>query len=214
MQHQNAHGSERAVSPLSSEQFSEQNLAWSETMQGTPWQKWSSALLYLVSIILGNVFVILFGIGTLSLGDAFNPDKIYFSVTFPLGALWIGLTFSFRDFVQRYWSHQKCWIWMAVAAVITYFWNKDVALASMLAFIGSEACDWAVFYVLKNKELKTRVMVSNLVSCPLDSLIFVPLAFGVPWYSDAVWGQAVVKYVCSLFALPFIPWLAWLFNKK
>ena len=195
-------------------QNTEQNLQWSQTMPGTPWQKWSSALLYLSSIALCNIFVIYFGIGTLTLTDAFNPEKVYFSLTFPLGALWIGLTFSFRDFVQRYWSHQKCWIWMIIAGIITYFWNKDVALASMLAFIGSEAVDWTVFYFLKHKQLKTRVIVSNLISCPLDSLIFVPLAFHVAWYSDAVWGQAVVKYVCSLFALPLIPTLSWFFNKK
>ena len=112
----------------------EQDLQWAQTMQGTPWQKWSSAVLYLASIALGNIFVILFGIGTLTLADTFHPETVYFSITFPLGALWIGLTFSFRDFVQRYWSHQKCWIWMIIAGIITYFWNKDVALASMLAF--------------------------------------------------------------------------------
>lgn len=192
----------------------EDSLKWSDTLPGTLWQKWSSAVLYLASIALGNVFVILFGIGTLTLSDTLNPDHVYLSVTFPLGALWIGLTFSFRDFVQRYWSHQKCWIWMAVAAVITYFWNKDVALASMLAFIGSEAVDWLVFYFMKNRSLKARVIVSNIISCPLDSLIFVPLAFGVPWHSDAVWGQALVKYVCSLFALPLIPALSWFLGKK
>lgn len=192
----------------------EDSLKWSDTLPGTLWQKWSSAVLYLTSIALGNVFVILFGIGTLTLSDTLNPDHVYLSITFPLGALWIGLTFSFRDFVQRYWSHQKCWIWMAVAAVITYFWNKDVAFASMLAFIGSEAVDWLVFYFMKNRSLKARVIVSNIISCPLDSLIFVPLAFGVPWYSDAVWGQAVVKYVCSLFALPLIPALFWFLGKK
>lgn len=192
----------------------EDRLKWSDTMPGTAWQKWSSALLYLISIALGNIFVILFGIGTLTLADTMNPENVYFTVTFPLGALWIGLTFSFRDFVQRYWSHQKCWIWMAVAAVITYLWNKEVALASMLAFMGSECVDWLVFYVLRNRQLKTRVIVSNLISCPLDSLIFVPIAFGVPWYSDAVWGQALVKYICSLFALPLIPALSWFLGKK
>lgn len=191
-----------------------QDLAWSQTLTGTPWQKWSSAILYLVSIALGNIFVILFGIGTLTLADTMNPSNVYFSLTFPLGALWIGLTFSFRDFVQRYWSHQKCWIWMGIAGFITYLWNKDVALASMLAFMGSECVDWLIFYLMKNKQLKTRVIVSNLISCPLDSLIFVPIAFGVPWYSDAVWGQAIVKYVCSLFALPLIPTLSWFLGKK
>ena len=72
----------------------EQNLQWSQTMSGTPWQKWSSAILYLSSIALGNIFVIYFGIGTLTLANAFDPEKIYFSLTFPLGALWIDIQFS------------------------------------------------------------------------------------------------------------------------
>lgn len=191
----------------------DQELSWSQTTQGTPWQRWSSAILYLCSIALGNLFVIMFGIGTLRLSDAYNPDHVYFALTFPLGAMWVGLTFSFRDFVQRYWSHQKCWIWMGIAGMITFVWNKEVAIASVVSFMASETVDWIVFYVLRDKTLKVRMMISNLASCPIDSLLFVTIAFGLPWYSDAVWGQAGVKYVCSLFALPLIPALSWFMRR-
>lgn len=192
----------------------DRDLAWSQTEQGTTWQKWSSAILYLTSIALGNLFVIMFGIGTLQLFDAHDPSKVYFALSFPLGAMWVGLTFSFRDFVQRYWSHQKCWIWMGLAGIITFFWNKDVAIASVVSFMASETVDWIIFYLLRHRSLSLRMKISNLFSCPLDSLLFVTIAFGLPWYSDVVWGQAGVKYLCSLFALPLIPALSWVMRRR
>lgn len=165
---------------------------------------YSVAGLYLSSIIVGNIFVTLFGIGVLMLADANNPSNVYFSLTFPLGAMWIGLTFSFRDFVQRYWGHQWTWVWMILASVITWFFNQTLAYASVISFIAAESCDWLVFYILRHKTLRYRLIVSNIFSCPLDSLLFVTIAFGVPWYSEAVWGQAIVKYGFGLLALPLI----------
>ena len=175
--------------------------------------RWWAALAYVSSIVLGNVFVALFGIGTLQLVDATKPEHIYLALTFPLGAMWIGLTFSFRDFVQRFWGHKLCWLWMLAATCVTYFFNADVALASVVSFVASEAVDWCVFYVLRHKPFKTRLIFSNLVSCPVDSLLFVTISFGVPWYSDAVWGQAVVKYLFGLLALPFVPTIEKIFLK-
>ncbi len=167
--------------------------------------RWVSAFCYVGSIILGNVFVAVFGIGTLVLYNANAPEHIFFSLTFPLGAMWIGLTFSIRDFVQRLWGHKLTWVWMLLATLVTWLFNKDVALASVASFLASESVDWFTFYLLRKKSLQTRLVVSNLLSCPIDSLLFVTIAFGVPWYSPAVWGQAIVKYVFGLLAIPLIP---------
>ena len=165
----------------------------------------ASAFAYILSILLGNLFVEKFGIGTLSLTSASDPSISYFSLTFPLGALWIGLTFSFRDFMQRFWGHLYAWMWMFMATWITYcMCGPDLAIASVSSFLAAECVDWNVFYLLRNKSMQVRLVVSNIFSCPVDSLIFVTLAFGVPWYSDAVWGQAIVKYVCGLLALPLV----------
>ena len=152
-------------------------------------KKWSWAFLYLLSILLGNAFVIWFGIVTIG------------GLSFPAGVLWIGLTFSFRDFVQRYWGDWATWIWMIAASIITFFLNWQVALASVSAFLVSESVDWYAYRVLK-KDFVWRVLISNLVSCPLDSLIFVGLAFGVIW--PVIWGQALLKYLSGLLVLPFI----------
>jgi uncharacterized PurR-regulated membrane protein YhhQ (DUF165 family) len=90
---------------------------------------------------------------------------------------------------------------MIAASLITLFFNLDVALASTAAFFVSESLDWLLFRVLKRSFL-SRVVWSNLVSCPVDSLIFVLLVFGPVW--PAILGQAIIKYISGLMVLPFI----------
>jgi uncharacterized PurR-regulated membrane protein YhhQ (DUF165 family) len=71
----------------------------------------------------------------------------------------------------------------------------------MAAFFVSESLDWLIFKVLK-RSLASRVIWSNLVSCPVDSLVFVLLAFGPVW--PAIIGQAIIKYLSGLIVLPFL----------
>jgi len=146
-------------------------------------------VLYLLSILLGNLFVIWFGI------------VHYAGLTFPAGVIFIGLTFSFRDFMQRFWGRWAAWIWMLLAGIITLFLNWQIAVASVSAFIISEGLDWAVFTYFK-WPFRKRIYLSNLVSCPIDSLVFVTMAFGFVW--PAIWGQALIKYLSGLLVLPFI----------
>jgi len=145
--------------------------------------------LYLISILLGNFFVMWFGIIDFA------------GLSFPAGVVFVGLTFSFRDFVQRQWGDKACWIWMIIATIITFFLNRQIAIASVSAFVVSEAVDWACFKYLK-MPFKKRIYISNLFSCPLDSLIFITIAFG--WVWPAIWGQALIKYLSGLLILPFI----------
>lgn len=147
-------------------------------------------IMYLVSILLGNLFVIWFGIVHV------------LGLTFPAGVVFVGLTFSFRDFVQRQWGDWACWIWMLIATMITLCLNWQIALASVTAFLVSETVDWAAFKYLKF-DFRKRIYISNLFSCPLDSIIFVTIAFG--WYWPAIWGQALIKYLSGLLVLPFTP---------
>lgn len=150
---------------------------------------WMWGILYLASILLGNLLVIWFGI-------------VHFAgLVFPAGVVFVGLTFSFRDFVQRNWGDWPTWGWMGMASVITLLLNWEVAIASCAAFIVSEGVDWFVFRILKVPFHK-RIWISNLFSTPLDSLIFVTIAFGWNW--PAIWGQALIKYASGLLVLPFI----------
>jgi len=151
--------------------------------------KYFHVLFYLASILLANWLVHQFGI--IDLGW----------IMFPAGAIAIGLTFSARDFVQKHYGKWGCWIWMITACIITYFLNQKLAIASVAAFLCAETIDWALFSFTK-LPFKKRIILSNVFSTPIDSIVFVSIAFG--WFWPAVWGQALVKFASSLIPLLLI----------
>ncbi|PLX88274.1 MAG: hypothetical protein C0619_13070 [Desulfuromonas sp.] len=148
-----------------------------------------SVVFYLGSIILANVLVHSLGLVTV------------LGLTFPAGAAVIGLTFSARDVVQERFGTFGCWVWMLVASLITFAFNQQLALASVCAFFIAEFSDWAI-YSTSRGGLQKRLLLSNLVSIPLDSVIFVLLAFGPVW--PAMLGQTIIKMLSSLLVLPLI----------
>jgi len=151
--------------------------------------KWLWALAYILSVLLANIFVAHFGI-----------VKVL-GLTFPAGVVWAGLTFSFRDFAQQHLGMWKIWLFIAIATFITLFMNWQVAVASVSAFLIAETIDWLIFTITK-KDFIHRIWISNTISTPIDSVVFVVLAFG--WNFDAIWGQVLIKYVSSLLVIPFI----------
>ena len=148
-----------------------------------------SAVFYLGSIVLANMLVHTLGIITV------------FGLTFPAGAVAIGLTFSTRDLVQERYGKYGCWLWMLVAVVITFAFNQQLAIASVCAFVVAELADWAI-YTYSGGNIEKRLILSNLVSTPIDSVVFVLLAFGPVW--PAIWGQTIVKMISSLLILPLL----------
>jgi uncharacterized PurR-regulated membrane protein YhhQ (DUF165 family) len=145
-----------------------------------------SILLYLAGILSANLLVHWFGI--IQIGW----------LMFPAGAVMIGLTFSFRDMVQRDHGKWWCWLWMITASGITFFFNQNIAVASMSAFLISEGVDWAIFTWLPGS-FRKRLIVSNLFGTPLDSFVFVVFAFGLNW--QAIIGQSIVKFASSAIVL-------------
>ena len=147
------------------------------------------AFLYVLSIVISNVLVNYFG--------AVN----IFGVFLPAGVFFASLTFTLRDFVQRYWGDKSGLLWIFVATLITMSLSVKLAFASTLAFLTSEIVDWFIYKTTKLPFYK-RVIFSNLFSCPLDSLIFISLVFGFNIFHIIHFSLA--KYVLSLFGLLFI----------
>ncbi|MEJ8563272.1 hypothetical protein QTO30_20015 [Yoonia sp. GPGPB17] len=84
---------------------------------------------------------------------------------FPPVMLVVGFVFVFRDFAQREIGHWVV-IAMLVASGISYFMSAPVvALASVTAFLISEAIDWAV-YTFTRKPLSQRILLSSAVAVP------------------------------------------------
>jgi hypothetical protein len=174
-------------------------------------RKWLFGYAYVASIIFGNLLVVYLGI-------------IHFmGLMFPAGALAIGITFSLRDFVQREFGH-KVWYFMITSTIITALLSFilaelpippwKVALASAVAFIVSEFIDWLVYTITK-KDITFRIVVSNLFSTPIDSILFVGIAFGMfNFFEPPVYGQAIVKYLSGLLVLPIIIYMRLKINKN
>lgn len=96
------------------------------------------------------------------------------------------------------------------SAILGPIWR--IVVASILAEVVSELIDTEVYqwYVDRfgQRNQWARVVLSNAVSIPVDSLIFSIGAFGwaLPW--DVVWQifvfNLVVKYLVSLLSIPLI----------
>jgi len=142
-----------------------------------------AALFYLGSIVIANLRVVNFGIIEVA------------GLTFPAGAAAVGFTFTARDLVQRRYGKWGCWFWMLVAAALSALFSPTLALASLGAFVVAEGLDWAVFTATP-LSFRGRAILSNMVGTPLDSVVFVYLAFGPVW--DAMGGQTIVKLASSL----------------
>jgi uncharacterized integral membrane protein (TIGR00697 family) len=87
-----------------------------------------------------------------------------------------------------------------------------IALASIAAEVVSELLDTEVYHALVERiparHQYLRVLGSNAVSLPVDSLIFATLAFGGTMGVSALWsiikGQIVFKAIVTMISLPGI----------
>lgn len=128
-----------------------------------------SVVIYIVSIILGNV------------GFAVIPPVIL-----PNGAVWtpvalfIGFIFVSRDFAQRAVGHKVLFA-MLIGGIASYFMaTPDIAIASMISFVISELFDWAC-YTFTKKSFSQRVLLSSLIATPIDTFIFLNLISFFSW---------------------------------
>jgi uncharacterized PurR-regulated membrane protein YhhQ (DUF165 family) len=85
-----------------------------------------------------------------------------------------GFVFVLRDFAQREIGHFVL-VAIAAAAGATYWLaGQEVAIASASAFLIAEIADWAIYSVTK-RPMSQRVVLSSLVSVPLDTAVFYAL---------------------------------------
>ena len=91
-----------------------------------------------------------------------------------------------------------------MAGALTYFMvDPAIAIASITAFVLSEAADWAI-YSFTRRPLSERILVSSILAVPLDTLTFqylaqylTPAAFTTEVLSKAV-GVVIVWYLLRL----------------
>lgn len=153
-------------------------------------------LLYLVSIVIANVVT-----------AAFAPLQFGMFIV-PMGTLFVGATFIFRDLVQNKYGRAKTYLFIFIAlafSALASFMLGDTLLivfASAISFVVAETADTEIYTRLK-LPMAWRVFYSGIVGGFLDSVIFViiglsPLGANIlPWEAvpAAIVGQIIVKTV-------------------
>ena len=137
----------------------------------------------------------------------FIPLPVFGMVS--VGTLVFGITFTQRDRVHRY-GRKAVYLMIFIAAVgmvleslfLGVEWR--IITASFIAIVLSETADTEVYHKLLRRSWMQRVIGSNLVSIPLDSILFNLIAFlGVfqPLMLVAIiFGEIVTKFVTGVLA--------------
>lgn len=155
--------------------------------------------LYALSILLANLTL-----------NSFIPLPVYGLLS--VGTIFFAAVFTLRDRIHRAAGLKAVYIAIASALVV----NTISALvtgtpwrfigASFLAILVGELADTAVYQRLIQRSWWTRVLASNAVSVPLDSVLFNILAF---WGSmsgnqiaQIIFADILAKYlIAAAFAL-------------
>ena len=117
-------------------------------------------------------FFYILSIALVNVGFMYVPLIPFFDTMYPPMSIVVGLVFVLRDFAQREIGHKVIGA-MVVGAILSYFMaNPYIAFASLLAFAVSEAFDWIVYSFTK-RPLEERIVLSSLVSTPIDSALFL-----------------------------------------
>ena len=165
-------------------------------------------LFYLLSIVIANVVT-----------ARFAPLEFGMFIV-PMGTLFVGATFIFRDLVQNKYGRKKTYLFIFIAlllsAAVSFSLGDTLMIvgASALSFLLAESADTEIYSRLK-LPIAWRVFYSGLVGGFLDSVVFVivglsPLGAGfLPWEAvpAAIVGQVIVKTVIQMigaFILAFI----------
>ena len=128
----------------------------------------------------------------------FGLVPVGFGLLVTAGTFMAGLALLLRDWLQEVSS--RTWVGVGIAAgcvvsIVTS--TPGIAVASGLAFAASELVDWGVFSRVRKVSIGLAVLVSSIVSAPVDTVLFLWIAgFPVTW--QAVAGQFLVKTAMAL----------------
>lgn len=144
------------------------------------WRGGGWAALYVGSIVLAAYLVAKYGVVPVGLG-----------LYAPAGAYVIGITMVVRDLTQDQlgpkWTYAAILVGTGLAAAV----SPAVALASAIAFLGSETIDMLVYTPLRVRgHVVPAILASNLVGTIVDSVLFLLIAFGsLEFLAGQVWAK-------------------------
>lgn len=116
-------------------------------------------LLYISAIVLSNFLLL------------WIPPVAFLGTVVPPAIVAFGFVFVLRDYSQKEIGHYVL-LAIATAALLTYFFaGPAIAYASVTAFVVAELADWLVYSVTK-RPMSERILISSLVSVPVDTAVF------------------------------------------
>lgn len=122
----------------------------------------------------------------------------------PSGVLMIGAALALRDRVHHLYGAQAAFgAILAGAAVSALLAPPALVLASVAAYVISEAADLAIYEPLRRRNQSAAVLASGLVGSVIDSALFLYLAFGsLQFMAGQVIGklEATVLFAAIVFA--------------
>lgn len=149
------------------------------------------AIIYIAAVLIANYTAIWF-----------IPFPIFGLVA--VGTLVFGATFSARDYVHKL-GRQRVYLMILIAAtasaILSLFGAVDwrIILASVIAILLAETADTEVYQRLLSHRWLFRVIGSNSISIPLDSLLFNLIAFAgvfaIPMLLAIIFGEIVTKFL-------------------
>ena len=138
---------------------------------GVPARARVYAVAYVASVVAANLTL-----------DVFLDLPVFGTFTF--GTVFFAATFTFRDRVHHL-SASRAWVyrmiaWCAaanVAAAAATGTPMRYIVASFTAIVLAEGADTEVYHRLRERSWAARVLASNAVSVPVDTVVFVAIAF-------------------------------------
>ena len=149
---------------------------------------------YVVSIFIANLLI-----------DKFVELPFYGMLS--LGTIFFAFVFTLRDHLHRYgvrFALVGIMIALAVNTALSIILDIPIRfiVASFLAIMLSELTDTAVFERLRERSWAIRVLASNAVSVPVDSVVMTMIAFlGVMTGEEMlaiIFADIIAKYLIAL----------------
>ena len=160
---------------------------------GPDWARYLLISLYVLSILLANLTL-----------NRFIPLPLYGQLS--VGTIFFAAVFTLRDRIHR---HGLPAVYLAIGlalvvnALAAFYTGTPWRFigASFLAILVGELADTGVYQRLLHRSWWVRVLSSNAVSVPLDSVLFTLLAFlgDMTWNMifQIIFADIVVKYLIA-----------------
>ncbi|MBS9777533.1 MAG: VUT family protein [Gammaproteobacteria bacterium] len=154
-------------------------------------------------LITGYVLSVLFANLTL---NSFIPLPYFGQLS--VGTIFFAAVFTLRDRIHAASGLSPVYFAIACALIVNVVTAYMLGtpsrfiIASFLAILISELADTAIFQQLRDKKWGVRVLSSNAVSVPLDTVLFTFLAFygieSIGFMMEIIYADIIVKYLISV----------------